>query len=79
MTDHVTTSIDGHVATVVIDRAPHNHVNAALIHALADVLDAHGFSVVHGHGAPAAGLDEDAFRHRVDASIDRDIVVARKG
>ncbi|VXD04197.1 enoyl-CoA hydratase/isomerase family protein [Sphingomonas sp. 8AM] len=28
-----------HVATVVIDRAPHNHVNAALIHALADVLD----------------------------------------
>ena len=46
---------------------------------LAELLDAHGFSVVHGHGAPAAGLDEDAFRHRVDASIDRDIVVARKG
>ena len=30
-------------------------------------------------GTDAAGLDEDAFRHRVDASIDRDIVVARKG
>lgn len=45
---------------------------------MAEVLTAHGLSIVHGAGAPAAGLDEDAFRHRVDASIDRDIVVARK-
>lgn len=50
--------------------------------AMAEVLEAHGLTIVHGHGAngPSQGhVDVDAFRHRVDASIDRDIVVARKG
>ena len=49
---------------------------------LAEALEAHGFTVVHGHGVdgPTQGhVAADAFRHRVDASIDRDIVVARKG
>ncbi|KTT71408.1 enoyl-CoA hydratase/isomerase family protein [Sphingomonas endophytica] len=40
MKQHLSVTRDAHVATVVIDRAPNNHVNAALIHALADVLDA---------------------------------------
>lgn len=39
MKQHLSVTREGHVATVVIDRLPHNHVNAALIHALADVLD----------------------------------------
>lgn len=39
MKQHLSVTREGHVATVVIDRPPHNHVNAALIHALADVLD----------------------------------------
>jgi enoyl-CoA hydratase/carnithine racemase len=39
MKQHLSVTRAGHVATVVVDRAPHNHVNAALIHALADVLD----------------------------------------
>ncbi|MDF8263308.1 TRM11 family SAM-dependent methyltransferase [Luteipulveratus flavus] len=39
---------------------------------LADLLERHGLTVV---GDPA----DDRFRHRVDASIDRDVVVARKG
>jgi len=39
MKQHISVTRAGHVATVTIDRAPHNHVNAALIHALADVLD----------------------------------------
>ena len=50
--------------------------------AMAEALEAHGFTVVHGHGVdgPTQGhVAADAFRHRVDASIDRDIVVARKG
>lgn len=45
MRDHITVTTADHVATVVIDRAPHNHVNAALVGALADVfeeLDADG-------------------------------------
>lgn len=37
MRDHIAVTRDGHVATVVIDRPPHNHVNAALVGALADV------------------------------------------
>lgn len=45
---------------------------------MADVLAAHGFTVVHGHGAVDSWLEPDAFRHRVDASIDRDIVIAKK-
>ncbi len=45
MKEHIETTKSGHVATIVIDRPPHNHVNAALIGALADVLE---------------GLDEDA-------------------
>ncbi len=40
MTQHIEVSIANHVATVVIDRPPHNHVNAALIGALADTLEA---------------------------------------
>ena len=50
--------------------------------AMAEALEAHGLTVVHGHGVdgPTQGhVAADAFRHRVDASIDRDIVVARKG
>ncbi|WP_028965290.1 enoyl-CoA hydratase/isomerase family protein [Sphingomonas phyllosphaerae] len=39
MKQHLSMTREDHVATVVIDRAPYNHVNAALIHALADVLD----------------------------------------
>jgi enoyl-CoA hydratase/carnithine racemase len=39
MRDHLTVTTTDHVATVVIDRAPHNHVNAALIGALADVFE----------------------------------------
>lgn len=39
---------------------------------LASLLETHGLRVVE---APSA----DAFRHRVDASIDRDVLVARKG
>ena len=39
---------------------------------LADLLEQHGLTVV---GDPA----DDTFRHRVDASIDRDVIVARKG
>lgn len=39
MKEHISVSTAGHVATVVIDRAPHNHVNAALINALADVFE----------------------------------------
>ena len=49
---------------------------------MGECLDAHGFTVAHGHGpdGPSAGaVDADVFRHRVDASIDRDIVVGRKG
>nr|WP_246242633.1 SAM-dependent methyltransferase [Flexivirga aerilata] len=42
---------------------------------LTALLAAHGLSVADEHGA---GEDPDAFRHRVDASIDRDLVVARK-
>jgi enoyl-CoA hydratase/carnithine racemase len=45
MREHITVAKADHVATVVIDRPPHNHVNAALINALADVfeeLDADG-------------------------------------
>ncbi|KNX37511.1 TRM11 family SAM-dependent methyltransferase [Luteipulveratus halotolerans] len=41
-------------------------------HELADLLEQHGLTVV---GDPA----DDTFRHRVDASIDRDVIVARKG
>ncbi|WEK42690.1 MAG: enoyl-CoA hydratase/isomerase family protein [Candidatus Sphingomonas colombiensis] len=39
MKKHIDVSLDGHVATVVIDRPPHNHVNAALIGALADTFE----------------------------------------
>lgn len=39
MTQHIAVTHDGAVATVVIDRAPHNHVNAKLIGALADVFE----------------------------------------
>lgn len=39
MKDHISVALDGHVATVVIDRAPHNFVNAALVGALADVFE----------------------------------------
>ncbi|MFT3975851.1 MAG: enoyl-CoA hydratase/isomerase family protein [Sphingomonas bacterium] len=39
MTDHIDISLAAHVATVVIDRPPHNHVNAALIGALADAFE----------------------------------------
>ena len=40
MTRHIAVSIADHVATVVIDRAPHNHVNARLVEALADTFEA---------------------------------------
>lgn len=49
--------------------------------AMGEELESHGFEIVHGHGVdgPTQGfVDADAFRHRVDAAIDRDIVVARK-
>lgn len=39
MKQHIEVSLAGHVATVTIDRPPHNHVNAALIGALADALE----------------------------------------
>ncbi len=39
MREHIEVTTAGHVATLVIDRPPHNHVNAALIGALADVLE----------------------------------------
>ncbi|KQT32221.1 enoyl-CoA hydratase [Sphingomonas sp. Leaf412] len=39
MKEHISVTREGHVATVVIDRAPHNFVNAALIGALADVFE----------------------------------------
>ena len=39
MNEHLSVAIDGHVATVMLDRAPHNHVNAALVNALADVFE----------------------------------------
>lgn len=45
---------------------------------MSEVLRAHGFTVVHGEDAPDPWMDADAFRHRVDASIDRDIVIAKK-
>lgn len=40
MREHITVETSGNVATVVIDRPPHNHVNAGLIGALADVFEA---------------------------------------
>lgn len=40
MREHIAVSTTDHVATIVIDRPPHNHVNAGLIGALADVLEA---------------------------------------
>ena len=39
MREHLSVTREGHVATVAIDRPPHNHVNAALIGALADVFE----------------------------------------
>lgn len=36
---HISVSCRDHVATVVIDRPPHNHVNAVLVNALADVFE----------------------------------------
>lgn len=39
MNAHIQVSLIGHVATVTIDRAPHNHVNAGLIGALADAFE----------------------------------------
>ncbi len=36
----VSVSVDGHVATLIIDRPPHNHVSVGLIAALADQLEA---------------------------------------
>lgn len=39
MRAHVTVEMAGNVATVTIDRPPHNHVNARLIGALADVFE----------------------------------------
>ena len=45
MREHITIAKAEHVATVTIDRPPHNHVNAGLVGALADVfeeLDADG-------------------------------------
>jgi enoyl-CoA hydratase/carnithine racemase len=39
MREHIAVGKAGNVATVVIDRPPHNHVNAALINALADVFE----------------------------------------
>lgn len=39
MREHLSVGLDGHVATVVIDRPPHNFVNAALVGALADVFE----------------------------------------
>ena len=40
MTRHIAVATADHVATVVIDRAPHNHVNARLVEALADTFEA---------------------------------------
>lgn len=39
MREHISVTKADHVATVVIDRPPHNHVTAALIGALADVFE----------------------------------------
>lgn len=39
MTQHIGVTRHDHVATVVIDRPPHNHVNAALVNALAEVFE----------------------------------------
>lgn len=39
MKQHIGVTCHDHVATVVIDRPPHNHVNAALVNALADVFE----------------------------------------
>lgn len=39
MREHISVAKNGNVATVTIDRAPHNHVNARLINALADVFE----------------------------------------
>lgn len=35
-------------------------------------------ALLDGHGLTTVDVAEDAFRHRVDASIDRDLIVARK-
>lgn len=40
MNEAISVTRDGHVAIVEIDRPPHNHVNAELIGALADVFEA---------------------------------------
>ena len=37
--EHLSVTHDGHVATITLDRAPHNHVNAVLVNALADVFE----------------------------------------
>lgn len=39
MREHIAVEKSGNVATVTIDRPPHNHVNADLIEALADVFE----------------------------------------
>lgn len=39
MREHIAVTTADHVATVVVDRPPHNHVNAALVNALADVFE----------------------------------------
>ena len=39
MREHITVAKADHVATVTVDRPPHNHVNAALVGALADVFE----------------------------------------
>lgn len=40
MTDHITVTRDGHVATIVVDRPPYNHVTATLVGDLADAIEA---------------------------------------
>ncbi len=37
--DHLKVTLEGHVATVVIDRPPNNHVSVELMHDLADALE----------------------------------------
>lgn len=39
MKEHISVEVASNVATIVIDRPPHNHVNAALIGALADAFE----------------------------------------
>lgn len=39
MREHISVTTADHVATVVIDRPPHNHVNAVLVNALANVFE----------------------------------------